>query len=106
MIKQSEAGTDFGKKHRGGYEWPHGYGDLGQIQRKIPHVTRAGYEQVLKICEEEHETYSHPLMDGTIKPILSVLPSVEHLIFGVEEAMDAPVTIRSYGPRAEDKSCP
>jgi len=84
------------------YAWPHWYGPQGPNQYKIHKIPRADYERLKAMFDEEGSTYQHPY-DGTIEPVYTTLPSVDRLISGVEKAMRAPVTIRSYGTRAGDK---
>lgn len=84
------------------YAWPNWYGPQGPNQYRIHKIPRVEYEKLKAMFDEEGSTYQHPY-DGTIEPVYTTLSSVDRLISGVERTMRAPVTIRSYGPRAGDK---
>jgi adenylosuccinate synthase len=85
-----------------GYKWDQS-DTKGLFQRKIHPVSREAYEKLLTLCEVEGMPYFHPFGDGSITPVFTTLPSVDRLISGVSTAMQAPITIRSYGPTSEDK---
>lgn len=65
--------------------------------------TRGVYLMLKKMFEEEGGPYRH-LFDHPDVAVYSTLSSVDRLTSGVSKAMCAPITIRSYGPMAEDKT--
>ena len=73
-------------------------GDLHRYRGRFDHDM---YLEFKKMDEEEGFPYSPIQLH--VMSIYTTLPGVDRLISGISKTMRAPVTIRSYGPTANDK---